>query len=137
MTPSKTEIRQNIFQVLSLDVVLGALATGIFAARLVGVGIDLAWLAVLAGAVWVVYTLDHLLDGLKTKENSHIYRHRFHYLHRRAIILTLAVAALLTAILAFSCLENNILLWGAYLSLFVLGYFALHYLYGRQGNIYF
>lgn len=137
MSHKQYQTKQPLYQVLSLDVVLGSIAVGIFAINLLSVKPNPAWFFILAGAVWVVYTLDHLLDGLKHKGKSHIYRHWFHYKHRKAIISAMLAVSLFTIGLAFTFLDRNILVWGIYLSLFVMGYFALHYLSGKRNKSYF
>lgn len=131
------QTNQPIFQVLSLDVVLGALCVGIFAIKLLNVAPEPAWFLVLPGAVWSVYTLDHLLDGWKRKGKSQIYRHQYHYKNRKAFIFSLLAVSCVTIGLTFTFLDKNIRIWGIYLSLIVFGYFALHYFSGKKTRSYY
>ena len=59
----------QLFQAFSLDVVIGALAVGLFAIKLLLVRPNPWWWLVLALSVWVVYTADHLIDGFQQKQN--------------------------------------------------------------------
>jgi hypothetical protein len=137
MDNQNTAERQSLFQVLSLDVVLGSLAVGTFALKLLAVNPNPVWFIVLAGAVWVVYTSDHLLDGFRLRKKVGIYRHWFHYKYRKRIIIAVTAVSIITVTLVFTFLDERILIWGLYLSLFVLTYLGLHYLAGRNNNTYF
>jgi 4-hydroxybenzoate polyprenyltransferase len=137
MKDQKVDDRQSLFQVLSLDVVLGALAVGAFAVKLLDVKPNPVWFFVLAGSVWVVYTVDHLLDGIRLKGENRIFRHWFHYKYRKKIILAVIAVSSVTILLAITFLDEQILLRGVYLSLFVLIYFGLHYLAGKKNTAYF
>ena len=78
MNQINTKSPQPLYQILSLDVVLGAVSVGVFATQLLQVKANPYWWIILAVAVWVIYTFDHLVDGFKKKGESTIYRHRFH-----------------------------------------------------------
>lgn len=73
---------------LSLDVVSGALAGMLFFARLFRVELDLWGYVLLAGAVWSIYTLDHLLDAEKIPPGSSLDRHSFHSRNRKSLWVT-------------------------------------------------
>ena len=60
---------------LSLDVVLGALCSGFFASRIVGAEMEGPYWIVLALTVWIVYMLDHLVDAYRLKAKSSSLRH--------------------------------------------------------------
>ncbi|MEZ4774686.1 MAG: hypothetical protein R3D00_15990 [Bacteroidia bacterium] len=85
------------FQILSLDVVVGAVASGGMAAKMLQVSMPLIWWVALPVSVWVIYTLDHLLDASRLKNQAHTERHLFHYRHFRVI-------GSVWAILFLSCL---------------------------------
>ncbi|MDX2245509.1 MAG: hypothetical protein SF052_01935 [Bacteroidia bacterium] len=73
------------FQILSLDVVVGALASGGMAAQILQVAMPSAWWWALPISVWVIYTADHLLDAHRLKEQAHTERHLFHYRYFRVL----------------------------------------------------
>ena len=66
------------FQHMSLDVVLGALATGFMAASLLHTSLPLAWWIAFPLSVWVFYTADHLMDAYQLGPEAHTARHQFH-----------------------------------------------------------
>ena len=121
---NKSESSQALMQVLSLDVVLGSLSVGLFAVTLLNVDPNPWWWIVLAGSVWVVYTLDHLLDGLKTRQQGTIYRHRFHYTNRKTIIAAMTAVALPVIAVSLVFLDNKIIIGGIIISGVVSAYFA-------------
>lgn len=68
----------QIWQWLSLDVVLGALASGGMVAHLLQVRMPGIWWVALPLSVWVIYTTDHLLDAHRLGMHARTERHRFH-----------------------------------------------------------
>gem|GEM_PF-812915 len=110
----------KILQILSLDVVLGTLAVGYMATRILFVEVNPIWWFILPMATWVVYTLDHIVDGYKNKLNSSIERHRFHYQYRKTIIGVTLVISLITIILSMVYLDSRIIIGGVVLT-FIAG----------------
>jgi 4-hydroxybenzoate polyprenyltransferase len=121
------EQKQSYYQLLSLDILIGALAVGLFAIRIFNVRANPVWWGVLPLAVWTVYTLDHLIDGYKRKGESTIYRHYFHYKNRNILIPSIAVSSTVAVVLSFLFFEKQILVYGSFLSGFVVLYFLLVY----------
>jgi hypothetical protein len=126
----------RLFQALSLDVVGGALAMGVLAVHVLGVYPNPWWWVVLALAVWVVYTADHLLDGLLQKADSVMFRHRLHFHFRYVFAVFLLVAAGTAVVIVVVCLNLKIFWTGIGLSMAVLLYLALVY-FGQKKNFYF
>ena len=119
--------KQPLYQVLSLDVVLGALAVGLFAIRVLNVTPQPVWWIILPLAVWSVYTLDHILDGIALKGQSTIFRHSFHYKNRKVLIPFVFAAAITSILLSLLYMEKPIIISGIILSVFVIIYFILVY----------
>jgi hypothetical protein len=117
--------RPSFYQVLSLDVVLGAVCVGIFGIRILGARPHLIWWIILPLTVWAVYSFDHLVDGFKKKGNSTIYRHKFHYRKRKVLVPLVFISGLTAAVLSFVFLNRQIIIYGLGLSIFVLFYFIL------------
>jgi hypothetical protein len=136
-SPEYKSPKQPLFQVLSLDVVLGSLAVGIFATSLLDVKANPWWWLILPVSVWVVYTLDHLLDGFNLKGNSTIYRHNFHFQNRKIIISIMIVFGLAAIVLAFFFLDARIIKGGIGLGLIVLLYQGLNAVNKRSDNFFF
>jgi hypothetical protein len=117
--------------VLSLDVVLGSIAVGLFAVTLLEVEPVPEWWFILPMAVWVVYTLDHLVDGFRLKNKSTIYRHQFHYKYRHVLGSIVLVNGLIALYLSFRFLETRIIIWGSLLSAFIILYLLAVYLFDK------
>lgn len=64
---------------LSLDVVAGALLSGAALAHLMQVPMPWTWWVALPASVWLIYTLDHLMDAYRLKADAHTARHLFHH----------------------------------------------------------
>ena len=95
---------------LSLDVVAGALLSGLFAATLAGVVFSPVYWLVLALSVWIVYTTDHLVDARRLGEQAHTERHRF--AHRYFIPLSVMVALLsMTAVTLVALFLDRTIFW--------------------------
>ena len=101
----------RLAQNLSIDVVLGALLTGMMAAKLLDCLLPIAWWIGFPLCVWIFYTADHLMDAFRLGDQAHTERHLFHYKYFR-FLSTLV------------CLGALFILWAIFmapLSLFILG----------------
>lgn len=81
--------------ILSLDVVAGALAGALFFGSILNVPVTIFPLATLALTVWIVYTLDHLRDALFITRVASTDRHRYHQDHFAILSLVVLILALL------------------------------------------
>jgi hypothetical protein len=111
----------------SIDVVTGGVMMGLFAARILDLHPSVWWYVILALAVWVFYTADHLLDALRGKEQSTIERHLLHYVYRQRIIPLWIAAGFIAAWLAFLKLDIEIIFSGLLLAFLILTYFVILY----------
>lgn len=75
----------NKVQLLSLDIVAGAVGGGVMAAEVLQVTLPDIWWVVFPIAVWVLYTSDHLLDARRLGDQATTDRHIFHVVHYRSI----------------------------------------------------
>ncbi len=123
-------------QLLSLDVVLGAMATGAYAAKLLDVSPNYWWWPALALSVWVVYTSDHLIDSFSRKNNALIHRHKLHYRYRHIFIFAVTFSSVVALNLVWFLLDKKILTGGL-----IIGIGAIVYLVlvgeGNKKNFYF
>ncbi|WP_332911644.1 hypothetical protein [Algoriphagus boritolerans] len=85
---------------LSIDVVLGAMAGMLFFEKLFRVSLHWPAYALLALAVWSIYTLDHLLD-IRKKTTPFSDRRTFHLKNWKILIFFLFIAGVLGLIGAF------------------------------------
>ena len=125
-TKNKNEIlKLSVIQklsILSLDVVLGSLAGGIFVVKIFNVYPGFAWWIVLPVSVWIVYTLDHLIDAFKLKNNANTLRHLFHYYYSKQIIFIVILLSVLNLFLISLYLEKQIIYFGLIASVFAVVY---------------
>ena len=119
----------HLFHKLQLDVVAGAIFTSLWLSHLTQVNIAPHGLHVLALCVWIIYTLDHLLDARKYPG---MMRYQFYKRHEKALlIITLGLVGLLIYLLTHLPFA---LLWkGALLSLPIFSYQLLIRYYPAQG----
>jgi hypothetical protein len=90
---------------LSLDVVFGAMAGMVFFSDLLEVNIAACVYFLLGLAVWSIYTLDHLMDARGAIGKPQSPRHQFHQKYHR-LLFPLAICSVLTgAILFFTLTE--------------------------------
>lgn len=85
----------RILRILSLDVVLGAVAQAYLWAYVLRVEIPIEIYVALGLSVWLIYTLDHLLDAYKIPHDAHTARHRFHQKHFYSLVFCWCLGAVL------------------------------------------
>jgi hypothetical protein len=102
----------SLFRLLSIDVALAGLGGGVMAVRIVNVSARPAFYLLLPLSVWVVYTLDHLLDAGRFGPSAKTPRHRFHFRHAALLWPMLAVAAILCAVLGITELSWTGVIFG-------------------------
>ena len=96
------KVLNNLYQyvnILSLDVVAGAVISSLFFARIFGVSYSVQVLAALALTVWIIYTLDHLRDARSIPRIASTDRHRFHQRYFRILSIIMIVAILIDFVL--------------------------------------
>ncbi len=121
-----------LFNLLSLDVALGALAGGVLLMNVLGVQMPSSWYVLLPSGLWCVYTADHLLDALRLKQNGHTPRHLFHYRNRKWIIPLLILVTAGGLYLAITRLPNEMLNFGIGLAFFSVVHLVLVKLVGER-----
>ncbi len=113
---------------LSLDVVLGALAGASLAVKITKTKPGAAFWLVLAASVWLVYNSDHFLDGIKSGRKALNPRHLFHFRHAALIFRSILLIGTITAIIAFTYLPGSLIRFGLILGAIILIYLSLAYL---------
>lgn len=114
----------TLLQILSIDVALGALGSGILAVGVTGAQLRWAWYLILPLSVWVMYTMDHLMDAHRLKATAHTPRHLFHHHHFKPIAITATVLGITAFVLAWIYLSY----WGILFGLVMGALTALHLL---------
>lgn len=111
------------FQALSLDIVLGGIAGSIFISAYMGVRVDPKAFLILGAVIWLIYTLDHLLDTKSAEDPPITFRHRFHW-ENYTNLWGIWSFTLVMCLSALYKLPRETLIYGAVLGLMVVGYFV-------------
>lgn len=64
-------------------------------------GDKIDFLLILMSIVWSIYTIDHILDGYKSRGQSGIFRYDYHYNYRRSLGVILALVAVFALVLIY------------------------------------
>lgn len=115
----------HLFNLLSLDVALGAVASAAFFGRVLHVHILPQGYFLLGTIVWLIYTADHLLDAWSMKEPAISERHRFHQKHFVPIVATFLGASLLAIVLMFMT-RIQLITAGTVFGIFVVTYLLVN-----------
>lgn len=122
---------------LSLDVVIGSIFCGAFVVQLLDVKPGFVWWIVLPLSVWIFYTMDHMIDGYKLKENAHTYRHYFHFRHIKPLMYVLFVLIVVDLLLVLFFLEKQIIIFGIVAAFLTSFYLLGVYFLGRKKSWFF
>lgn len=128
MNQVKQHTINNVYQwlsVFSIDVVIGVVACGFLAVKLLDVHPSIFWWIILPLTVWLIYTLDHIVDGRKVGKNALTKRHYFHFIFAKPLLAISLLILIGNAVLALFFLERNIFVAGAILGFLVFTYFML------------
>lgn len=114
----------RLLNTLSIDVVLGAVCCAAWFAVLLKVTLTLDALVSLGLTVWIIYTVDHLLDARKVAGTASTERHRFHQRNFAILLTILAITIALNLRVVFF-IRKEIFNSGIVLSGVVMIYFLL------------
>ena len=120
------------FHYLGLDIVLGALASSCFAARLFGTNPGLIWWITLALTVWLLYTGDHMMDAWRHRKKVQREMHYFLLKHRRLVIYSLGVVAVVNAMLIINLLDKDVFKYALILAGLVLLFYAMRHVFRKN-----
>lgn len=112
----------RLINVLSIDVAVGSVCCAAWFAALFDVKLKPYALLSLGITVWIIYTIDHLLDARKVKAPASTVRHRFHQKYFSSLLAILVLALLVDLVFVFF-LRKRIFQWGVVLSGVMLVYF--------------
>lgn len=117
---------------LSMDIVLGALASSCFAARLFATDPGLIWWITLALTVWLLYTGDHMLDAWKHRKKIERDLHYFMMKNRKTLVWTMTLVAAGDILLVFNLLGKEYLKYALVLSGLVLLFYAMRHVFRKN-----
>jgi hypothetical protein len=124
------------FHFLSLDIVLGALASSCFAARLFAVDPGWVWWITLALTVWLLYTGDHMLDAWRNRKKIERELHFFLNKNRRTMMWSMGVVTVIDFLLIFNLLDQNLMKYALVLAGLVLLFYAMRHIF-RKNRVFF
>lgn len=108
----------------SLDVVAGAIISARWIANYFEVNIPFNVILALGLSVWLIYTVDHLLDARKLKSKDALFRHLVHYENAPYIFGLMAVVSMLLIFLLQE-FSPDLLLYGLGLGAIVVTYLTV------------
>lgn len=115
----------RILNILSIDVALGAMCGALFFAKILQVKVLVYGIVSLGLTVWIIYTIDHLLDARRIREQASTERHHFHQQHFNLLLRSVVFAVLLDAGLTFF-MRERVLMGGMFLSGGVVVYLLMN-----------
>src|SRR6187551_1052386 len=116
----------RLLNILSIDVALGAVCSGIFFAYILHADITPYSLISLGLSVWIIYTADHLLDAKKMKTSATTNRHRFHQQHFKGLSALIVIATGINVVLLFF-IRRPALITGIVLVILVVLYLLIQH----------
>ena len=120
------------FHFLSLDIVLGALASSCFAAQLFGRNPGWVWWLTLAMTVWLLYTGDHMLDAWKHRKKVEREMHFFMLKNRKVLRFSLGAVALVDSMLIINLLDKMLMKYALVLAGLVLLFYAMRHVFRKN-----
>jgi hypothetical protein len=123
-------------RILSIDVALGACAMSYFLAYSISVKLPFSCLFVLAGSVWLIYTLDHLMDARKIKHRANTLRHRFHQDNFKSILVAWGLAFLIVAVVTILYVPSQTIKYGSIVLMLSVFYLLLVELFGSKKSFF-
>jgi len=111
------------FQALSLDIALGGVVGSMFISSYLGVQVDIMTYAILGLSIWLIYTLDHLLDTQNVVQTPITFRHQFHWNNYTTLWGIWSFCLIMVLSMLYK-LPTPTLIAGVIAGAFVVGYFV-------------
>lgn len=112
-------------QILSIDVALGSCAMAYLLAQVLSIQIPFIIYFSLGMCVWLIYTIDHLMDATKMQGNAVSPRHVFHQKYFEELAWIWLVVFVLTGFLSLAYLPIQTIKLGIIAAIFVVVHFVL------------
>lgn len=113
-------------RILNLDIPFGVLCSSLYAAKLYSINLTSFYFIILFLSVWIVYSIDDLIDGIKSRKDFYNNEYQFHYKNRQILATLIIFAILVCGYLSLTYLETKLLIFGICMILFVTIYFLLN-----------
>ncbi|MCH7410917.1 hypothetical protein MM239_16025 [Belliella sp. DSM 111904] len=118
-------ILYRYFNLLSIDVVCGSIAGMYLFAHLLRTPLNYETYFLLALVVWLIYTLDHLVDAKNAKNNPSTARHAFHLKYSKTLWGMIFLAFLSIISLLIFCDSLHVLIFPGVLVAVSITFFLL------------
>lgn len=119
----------------SVPVVVGSAVSAFFWSTYFQTSLPLIFYWLLPSTVWLIYTIDHILDGRRLGSDASSLRHRIHFIYRKELQFTCLILILLNTILSVTSLPTSILLTGGSLALLISVYFVFVHRKSRENSV--
>ena len=96
----------RLLNILSIDVALGAVCSSIWLADYFQVELRIYAYLALGITVWIIYTIDHLMDAKRIPHQAASKRHQFHQKYFMPLVIITGVFILVDAVLVFFVRES-------------------------------
>lgn len=125
----------KFLQLLSIDVVIGACAMSFFMAEALSITLPLIIYYCLGASVWLIYTLDHLLDARKI-DYIVTPRHSFHKKYFKILVWAWLLSLVISGILAVLYLPIPTIKLGILATVLVIIHLVLVNLLGSKVSVF-
>lgn len=122
----------KIINAFSIDIAFGAVFSSRLLYFVIGTKPSPTLDVILGITVWLIYTLDHLIDARSIKDEAQSFRHRLHQLYFTPIFIIWVMILCLNAFLTLIYLAPELLLPGVSLLIFVIVHHLLNRFYPGQ-----
>jgi hypothetical protein len=102
----------KVFNLLNLDVVVGAVISALYFAKLLAAKVNVFGILALGLTVWIIYTADRLLDVKKMSATPTSERHKFHQKNYNILFFLLVIVTILVGI-SIPLLNERVIIGGA------------------------
>ncbi|MCF8381252.1 MAG: hypothetical protein K9H49_16895 [Bacteroidales bacterium] len=114
------------YRLFSIDIIAGALASCLFAFKIIDVQVSVPLLFVLAISVFSIYSLDHVIDGIRKEGMSDTGSHRYFFLHRKVLLIIVIFTILSGLGISFFYLSLDIIKFGIFAATLLSAYFLFN-----------
>lgn len=111
----------RFINITSVDIAAGAVICACFFARVMNVYVRPSAFIALGLTVWIIYTVDHLLDAKRVKSTASTQRHRFHQQNFK-LLTSLVIVALIVDFISVLLIRKSLFIAGSLLGLLILFY---------------
>ncbi len=122
-------------QILSIDVAFGAAAGAFLVSQVLSIQLPFIIYFSLTMAVWLIYTIDHLMDAAKMQQKAITPRHVFHQKYYKELLWIWLTLFLITGCLCLAYLPITTIKLGLIAAMLVVAHLVLVNLLGTKISI--